>query len=70
MRGTVDRQETMLTSVTPEKRVPQDHPIRRIKEIADRELARLSPVFDEMYSARGCYSIPPKRLLKARLLPS
>lgn len=68
MRGTVDRQETMLTLVTPEKRVPRDHPIRRIKEIADQELARLSSVFDEMYSARGCYSIPPERLLKGCLL--
>lgn len=68
MRGTVERQETMLTLMTPSRRVPQDHPIRRIKEIADAELERLSDVLDEMYSHRGRYSIPPERLLKACLL--
>ena len=45
MRGTADRQETMLILMTPGKRVPGDHPIRRIKAIADAELDRLSPVF-------------------------
>jgi len=68
MRGDVDRQEMMLSLVTPSKRVPKDHPIRRIKEIADRELERLSPVFDGMYSNRGCYSLPPETLLKSYLL--
>jgi transposase len=68
MRGTADRQETMLTLMTPGKRVPEDHPIRRIKAIADAELERLSPVFDRMYSERGRYSIPPERLLKSCLL--
>ena len=68
MRGKVERQETMLTLMTPSKRVPKDHPIRRIKEIADAELERLSDVFDEMYSHRGRHSIPPERLLKACLL--
>jgi len=62
MRGTADRQETMLTLMTPGKRVPGDHPIRKIKAIADAELERLSPVFDRMYSERGRYSIPPERL--------
>ncbi|HXH24682.1 MAG TPA: IS5 family transposase [Vicinamibacterales bacterium] len=68
MRGTANRQETMLTLMTPGKRVPEDHPIRRIKAIADAELERLSPVFDRMYSERGRYSIPPERLLKSCLL--
>lgn len=68
MRGTADRQETMLTLMTPGKRVPEDHPIRKIKAIADAELERLSPVFDRMYSERGRYSIPPERLLKSCLL--
>jgi transposase len=58
----------MFSLKTPAQRVPKDHPIRRIKEIADRELTRLSPVFDEMYSDEGRYSIPPETLLKALLL--
>ena len=31
-------------------------------------LARLSPLFDSMYSKRGRPSIPPEHLLKASLL--
>jgi transposase len=45
-----------------------EHPIRRIKELADRALKQLDAVFDEMYSANGRPSIPPERLLKAQLL--
>jgi transposase len=68
MRGEVERQRTMLTLVQPEQRIPADHPIRRIKALADAELARLSRVFAGMYAERGRPSIPPERLLKACLL--
>ena len=68
MRGRIERQVTMFSLKTPEQRVPKDHPIRRIKQIADRELEQLSPVFDRMYSDDGRYSIPPETLLKALLL--
>lgn len=68
MRGTHERQATMLSISSPEQRVPQDHPIRKIKAMADRELARLGPVFDAMYSTTGRPSIPPERILKSKLL--
>lgn len=68
MRGRSEQQATMLTLVGPEQRVPKDHPIRRIKELADAELRRLSPIFDEMYGTTGRPSIPPEVLLKAQLL--
>jgi transposase len=58
----------MLSLVTPDRRVPADHPLRRIKALADQALAALSPTFDEMYSRIGRPSIPPERLLKATLL--
>jgi len=58
----------MLTLITPEQRVPRDHPLRRIKVMADRELKRLSPIFDGMYSRTGRPSIPPERILKSMLL--
>ena len=58
----------MLSLVTPEKRVPDDHPLRQIKGLAEEALRTLSPVFDEMYSAVGRPSIPPERLLKTTLL--
>lgn len=54
--------------MSPEPRVPTNHPLRRIKKLADEALAKLSPVFDEMYSTTGRPSIPPERLLKATLL--
>lgn len=68
MRGEATRQLGMLTLLSPERLVPQEHPIRRIKALADAELVRLSPVFDAMYAERGRPSIPPEVLLKAQLL--
>ena len=34
MRGEAERQVPLMTLTTPERRVPQDHPIRRIKALA------------------------------------
>lgn len=55
----------MLTAVTPDALVPQQHPIRRIKPLVDQALSQLSPTFDRMYAAKGRASIPPEHLLKA-----
>ena len=68
MRGKVDPQSDMLCLVPPESRVPKDHPLRRIKPLMDRALADLSPLFEEMYAAEGRPSVPPERLLKAKVL--
>src|SRR6266851_8163972 len=70
MRGRRDLQTTMLAVVDLEERVPPNHPLRVIKQFADRALVELSAVFDEMYGAGGRPSIPPERLLKASLLIS
>ena len=58
----------MLAFVDLERRVPVGHPIRTIKRLADAALAKLSPLFDEIYAEDGRPSIPPERLLKASLL--
>ena len=68
MRGRPNPQRSMLAIVDLEERVPQDHPLRRIKAVADASLARLSPVFDRMYAQVGRASVPPERRLKASLL--
>ena len=68
MRGQLDRQADMLCLVSPERFVPADHPLRQIKPLADQALQRLSPKFDAMYAEVGRPSIPPERLLKAKLL--
>jgi transposase len=70
MRGRREPQAMMLAFVDLEERVPRNHPLRVIKQFADRALAELSPVFDQMYAAGGRPSIPPERLLKASLLIS
>lgn len=67
MRGDTSRQ-VMMTATTPDQLVPEDHPIRRIKPIVDGALARLFPVFEDIYSRIGRPSIPPEHLLKAQLL--
>jgi hypothetical protein len=46
MRGYDRPQSTMLTLVNPEKRVPANHPIRLIKELAEVALKELSPLFE------------------------
>ena len=68
MRGDANQQAVMLTAVTPDAKVPPDHPIRAIKPIVDRALLELSPVFTAMYAKVGRPSIPPEHLLKAQLL--
>jgi transposase len=68
MRGERRQQVSMLTLMSPERLVPRDHPIRRIKALADAELVRLSARFDAMYAQRGRPSIPPEALLKAQLV--
>ena len=68
MRGKVEKQITMLSSLTPDQLVPQDHPIRHIKPIVDNALNELSPTFNQMYAEMGRPSIPPEHLLKSCLL--
>ncbi len=68
MRGQDTQQSTMFSYLSPEQRVPADHPLRRIRPMVDLALKALSPTFDEMYSAFGRPSIAPEKLLKALLL--
>ncbi len=68
MRGD-DRQPTHLFSyVSPEARVPRDHPLRAIRTLVDGLLREMSADFDRLYAAVGRPSIPPERLLRAQLL--
>ena len=68
MRGTPKRQETMFSIRAPSERMPNDHPLRRIKDLAEGALATLSPTFERMYSRMGRPSIRPEQLLKASVL--
>ncbi|HXJ17788.1 MAG TPA: IS5 family transposase [Candidatus Polarisedimenticolia bacterium] len=68
MRGESSGQHDAFSYVSLEERIPKNHPLRTIRERADRALKRLSPLFEEMYAGTGRPSIPPERLLKAQLL--
>src|SRR5260370_15936153 len=68
MRGEERQQRSMLMVLNMEQRVAKEHPLRRIKQLAETVLQGLSASFDRMYSATGRPSIPPERLLKASLL--
>lgn len=68
MRG--DDRETgyVFSYLSPEERVPADHPLRVIRRLTDAIFDRLSPRFDRLYSTIGRPSIPPEKLLRALLL--
>jgi len=67
MRGRTTRQAA-FTAITPDQKVPKNHPIRRIKALVEPVLRELSPGFEAMYAVIGRPSIPPEHLLKATLL--
>src|SRR5919198_2321938 len=68
MRGSDVKQSAMFSYVSPEDRVPADHPLRAVRQITDDILEKLSKEFDAMYSKVGRPSIAPEKLLRALLL--
>jgi transposase len=68
MRGFESNQEGLFSYVSPELRVPADHPLRAIRAYADEALRRMSRVFSGMYAEGGRLSVPPETLLKSSLL--
>jgi transposase len=68
MRSKDVQKTAMWSYVSPESRVPADHPLRPIREMVNAVLETLSPDFNKIYSALGRPSIPPERLLRALLL--
>jgi transposase len=68
MRGTDRTQSAMWSYLSPEARVPQDHPLRAIRAMVDQALGELSPLFSRLYARIGRPSIPPEQLLRALCL--
>jgi len=68
MRGADVQQASMFSYVSPEDRVPANHPLRAIRQSCDRMLKQLSAQFEKMYSEMGRPSIAPEKLLRALLL--
>jgi transposase len=68
MRGKDTQQSAMFSYVSPEERVPADHPLRPIRKVVDAALKGLSRSFGRMYADWGRPSIAPEKLLRALLL--
>ena len=68
MRGNDRQPDALFSYVSPEQRVPQDHPLRAIRGLVDDVLRDMSREFDGLYATVGRPSIPPERLLRAQLL--
>jgi len=68
MRGIDATQSAMFSYISPEQRIPKDHPLRKIRGLCDIALKALSREFDQMYSEIGRPSIAPEKLLRALLL--
>ena len=68
MRGEDSKQDAMFSYLSPEKRVPGEHPLRPIRKMVDTVLQEMSPRFARLYSDVGRPSIAPERLLRALLL--
>src|SRR6516162_932374 len=68
MRGDDFQQAQMYSYLSPERRVPANHPLRAIRAMMDEVLAGMSRRFDNMYASVGRPSIAPEKLLRAQLL--
>jgi transposase len=68
MRGDDPQQAAIFSYISPEERVPEEHPLRAIRAMVEAVLKELSPQFDRFYSYTGRPSIAPEKLLRALLL--
>src|ERR1700738_2178912 len=68
MRGKDEQQLDVFSYISPEQRVPQDHPLRSLRAMTDEALRDLQPLFNKLYAKTGRPSIEPEKLLRALLL--
>ena len=68
MRGSDSKQEAMFSYVSPEARVPTNHPLRPIRAMVSEALAEMDGKLEKRYSQTGRPSIAPERLIRALLL--
>ncbi len=68
MRGPDIQQDSLFSTVSPDARVPKDHPLRPIRTMVDTALKDMGQDFDALHSSFGRDSIPPEKLLRAQLL--
>jgi len=69
MRGQDDQQLGVFSYVSPEQRIPHDHPLRQLRVMADEALRELKPRFSRLYAKTGRPSIAPEKLLSCVAAP-
>ena len=60
MRGLQNFEGATLCRISLEDRVPQRHPLRKLRALVDALLATMSADFDAVYSKVGRPSVPPE----------
>jgi hypothetical protein len=65
MRGKDEQQLDVFSYISPEQRVPQDHPLRSLRVMTDEALQQLQPRFNRLYAKTGRPSIAPEKLISA-----
>ena len=68
MRGKFQDQGGLFSYISPEKRVPANHPLRKIRELVRDVLKELTHSLGKLYASDGRPSVPPEQLLSALLL--
>jgi transposase len=68
MRGSFQDQGGLFSYVSPESRIPANHPLRKVRDLVRTVLKEMSRTFGRLYSHEGRPSIPPEQLLSALLL--
>jgi hypothetical protein len=63
MRGQDEQQLDVFSYVSPEQRVPHDHPLRPLRVMTDEALRDLQPRFHKLYAKTGRPSICPNQAL-------
>lgn len=70
MRGTDVTQDSMFSYLTLEDYVPEEHPLRPIREIVNAALREMAETFAAMYADSRRDSTPPEQLLRGLILQS
>jgi transposase len=68
MRGEFADQGRLFSYISPEARVPANHPLRKVRELVRDVLGELNRTLSKLYASEGRPSIPPEQLLSALLL--
>ena len=68
MRSRFTDQGGLFSYIAPDKRVPANHPLRKVRELVRDVLSDLNRSLGKLYASEGRPSIPPEQLLSALLL--